>query len=63
MNLSAFQSSLKKGKPLSPSRLMNQLRAAMQPVSFIKSFLHWGGFIFLIALTFVGLALMPRLLT
>ena len=62
-NLSDFLRSLKKGRPLSPSRLMNRLKAAMHPISFIRSFLHLGGFMNLIALILVGLASMPRLLT
>ena len=62
-NLSDFLRSLKKGRPMSPSRLMNRLKAAMHPVSFIRSFLHLGGFMNLIALIFVGLASIPRLLT
>ena len=41
-NLSNFRRSLKKGRPLSPSRLMNLLKAAMHPMSFIKSFLLLG---------------------
>ena len=62
-NLLYFLRSLKKGRPLSPSRLMNLLKAAMHPVSFIGSFLLLGGFMYLMALTFMGLASMPRLLT
>ena len=62
-NLSDFRRSLKKGRPLSPSQLMNRLKAAMHPVSFIRSFLLLGGFMNLMALTLVGLASMPRLLT
>ena len=62
-NLSDFQRSLKKGRPLSPSRLMNLLKAAMHPVSFIRSFLLLGGFMNLMVLTLTGLALMPQLLT
>jgi hypothetical protein len=62
LNLSDFRSSLKNGKHLSPSQLMNRLRAAMHPINFIRSFLLRGGFMFLMALTLVGLALMPRLL-
>ena len=62
-NLSDLLRSLKKGRPLSPSRLMNLLKAAMHPVSFIGSFLLLGGFMYLMALTFMGLASMPRLLT
>ena len=42
---------------------MNLLKAAMHPVSFIRSFLLLGGFMNLMALTLEGLALMPRLLT
>ena len=42
---------------------MNLLKAAIHPVSFIRSFLLLGGFMNLMALTFVGLASMPRLLT
>src|SRR6185369_1708926 len=62
-NLLDFRRSLKKSRPLSPSRLMNQLKAAMHPVSFIRSFLLLGGFMNLMALTLVGLASIPRLLT
>ena len=62
-NLSDFLRSLNKGRPLSPSRLMNLLKAVMHPISFIRSFSLLGGFMYLIALTFVGLASMPRLLT
>ena len=62
-NLSDFRRSLKKRRPLSPSRLMNRLKAAMHPVSFIRSFFHLGGFMNIIALVLVGLASMPRLLT
>ena len=58
-NLSDFQRGLKKGRPLLSSRLMNLLKAAMHPVSFIRSFLLLGGFMNLLALTLVGLALMP----
>ena len=42
---------------------MNLLKAAMHPVSFIRSFLLLGGFMNLMALTLVGLALIPWLLT
>ena len=42
---------------------MNLLKVAMRPVSFIRSFLLLGGFMNLMALTLVGLASMPRLLT
>jgi len=52
-----------KGSPLSPSRLMNQLKATMHHVSFIKSFLLQGGFMNLMVLTLVGLASIPRLPT
>jgi len=38
---------------------MNLLKAAMHPVSFIRSFLLLGGFMNLMALTLVGLASMP----
>ena len=62
LNLSDFLRSLKKDRPLLPSRLMNRLKAAMHPLSFIRSFLHLGGFMNLIALIFAGLALIPRLL-
>ena len=62
-NLSDFWRSLKKGRPVSPSQLMNLLKAAMHPVSFIRSFLLLGGFMNLMALTLVGLASIPRLLT
>ena len=62
-NLSDFRRSLKKGRPLSPSQLMNLLRAAMHPVSFIRSFLLLGGSMNLMALTLVGLVSMPQLLT
>jgi hypothetical protein len=44
--------SLKNGRPLSPSRDMNQLRAAMHPVSFWMSLMHLGGFILITALIF-----------
>ena len=62
-NLSDFQRSLKKGRPLSPSQLMNLLKAAMHPISFIMSILLLGGFLNLMALTMVGSASMPQLLT
>ena len=62
-NLSDFRRSLKKGRPLSPSRLMNLLKAAMHPVNFIRSFLLLEGFMNLMALILVMLASMPRLLT
>ena len=42
---------------------MNLLKAAMHPVSFIRSFLLLGCLINLMALILVGLASMPRLLT
>ena len=42
---------------------MNLLKAAMCPVSLIRSFLLLGGFMNLMALTLVGLASMPQLLT
>ena len=42
---------------------MNRLKVAMHPVSFIRSFLLLEGFMNLMALTLVGLASMPRLLT
>ena len=47
-NLSDFLRSLKNGRPLSPSRLKNLLKAAMHLVSFIRSFLLLGGFMYLI---------------
>ena len=62
-NLSDFLRSFKKGRPLPMSRLMNLLNAAMHPVSFIRSYLLLGGFMYLMALTLVGLASMPWLLT
>ena len=42
---------------------MSLLKAAMNLVSFIRSFLLLGGFMYLMVLTFLGLASMPRLLT
>ena len=44
--LSCFFSSLKKGRPRTPSREMIQLRAAMHPVSFYMSWRQAGGPIF-----------------
>ena len=62
-NLSDFRRSLKKGRPLSPSRLMNLLNAAMHLVSFIISFLLLGVFMNLMVSILVGLASIPLLLT
>jgi len=50
-NLSDFRKRLKKGRPLSLSQLKNLLKAAMHPVSFIKSFFLLGGFMNLMALS------------
>jgi hypothetical protein len=58
-NFSFALRSLKNGKPFSPNRDMNRLRAVLHPVSFYMSLTHFGGFIFMTALTFSRLGRMP----
>ena len=56
-------SNLKNGRPRSPSLEMNLFSAAMQPVIFWMSLTLRGGVpIWVMAVTFSGLASMPRLL-
>jgi hypothetical protein len=50
---------LKKGRLLSASFMMNLFRAAMRPVNFCPSFLVFGDCIFKIACILSGLASMP----
>jgi hypothetical protein len=52
--------SLKKGSPLTPSREMNMLKAAIHLVNFCTSCRLLGGAIFVIANTFSGLGSIPR---
>jgi hypothetical protein len=47
-----FLEELKKGSPLTPSRKMNLLKAAIHPVNFCTLWRLSGGFIFVIADTF-----------
>jgi hypothetical protein len=56
-------SSLKKGRPFSPSHEMKWLKAAMHPVSFWISSMFLGGCMSRTAFTFVGLGRMPSWLT
>src|SRR3954470_5230591 len=60
INLSAFFSNLYSGRGFSPSRLMNRLTVATQPVSRCMSFRHVGRFMFKMALIFYGLTSIPR---
>ena len=62
-NLSCHFSSLKKGKPHSPSLDKNRFKAAMQLVSFWMSLMVAGASMAMMALIFSGLASIPQLLT
>jgi hypothetical protein len=57
----AFQE-FEKGSPLSPSREMNLFRAAIHPVSFCTSLIVAGASMSVMAVIFIGLASVPRLL-
>jgi hypothetical protein len=58
--MSCFLSSLKKGSPQALSLEMNQLKAAMHPVSFCTSRRLSGGVKFMIANIFSRLGSIPR---
>jgi hypothetical protein len=59
-NLSCRLSSLKKGKPRSPSREMNLFKAAMQPVSFWTSLIVRGASMAVMEVIFSRFASIPR---
>jgi hypothetical protein len=62
-NLSNFFSSLKKGRPFSPSLLMKRPKVAIMRVSFMTSFFPVGLLILWMASTLVGFSSMPQWLT
>jgi hypothetical protein len=59
-NFSRFLRGLKKGSPLTPSREINLLLAAIHPINLCTSWRLSGDVIFVIVDTFFGLGSIPR---